>query len=606
MTVSFEVYTKVRGRWEIHTRYDRAHREEALAEALLLEKEPHVELVRVVREDYDELENVSNETVIYETSRLKGRKGRDDAFLIRGDDDEPRSGGGRRRFMRYMGRVPEWAEDSEDEAKRLSVAEILPRVSVAFLVSTIGSTLTGYLTLLGLSSLHDLGFTLGRLASQIILVGAFALSFIAMFIPTLRRVKLRAPDASRKPAPNPAPEPVEPASQAAPEPEPEPEPEEEPDDPEERAAEALAALQAAGIDVDSLDQDDEDWLPDTVGQQEQNAPRSAAVRPQTMVDADAWLERFMEHALAPVADRLGTLDAFNRFGLTLYVAGAGEYIGVRYGLRRDQVLDILTGRVQTLGHDETMALGFCANIDEYLLQPRYLRMYDRGRTAMREYLEDQTRDAGIVEALEEWNRPAGAGEDSQTEFVVVLFTDIVGSTAMGQELGDQRGMEVVRAHNTIVREALTMYGGQEVKHMGDGIMAVFSSVPSAVHAAIAMQQGIQAHNRVDAERRFEVRIGINAGEPIREGGDFFGTPVQLAARVMSKAGAREIAVSHIVRELYTAHDVVFRDAGEFELKGFKEPVPIFMVMWDQEGGRADASQSQATVPAQSTGSATAA
>jgi class 3 adenylate cyclase len=75
---------------------------------------------------------------------------------------------------------------------------------------------------------------------------------------------------------------------------------------------------------------------------------------------------------------------------------------------------------------------------------------------------------------------------------------------------------------------------------------------------------------------FEVRIGISAGEPIHEGGDIFGTPVNLAARVMSKADAREIAVSSVVTEMCRGTDLNFNEVGSFELKGFGAQ-PIYHV-----------------------------
>ncbi len=75
-------------------------------------------------------------------------------------------------------------------------------------------------------------------------------------------------------------------------------------------------------------------------------------------------------------------------------------------------------------------------------------------------------------------------------------------------------------------------------------------------------------------------IGINAGEPIHEDGDIFGTPVQMAARVLSKAEGDEIAISNLVREMCVgkAYAVVKKD--DYELKGFAEPIPIFLVEWD--------------------------
>ena len=450
-----------------------------------------------------------------------------------------------------------------DDAGKLSISEILPRISVAVLVSTVGSTLTAGFALFGMKSLGDMGIALGRAASQSVLIGVFALSFIAMFIPSFRKMKFGANKAAAAPAPAPRPAPmVAPTLPSEPEPEPEPEPEKEEAEPD-------------------------------------DGGRSAS-DPKRAKDANAWLTRFSRHSLAPIASSLRALDPFNRFGLTLFMAGAGEYVGTRFGVDREQVLGLLINHVQSLGHTAETALGFCANMEEYLLQPKYLVMYDKGRSAMRRHLVNQEADAGIQQALERWNNPGDEEKSAQNEFVVVLFTDIVDSTRQTQEIGDQGAMEVVRAHNTIIRQALTMHNGQEVKHMGDGIMAVFSSIASSIEAAIQMQEGISGHNSVDTnDREFHVRIGMNAGEPIREGGDFFGTPVQLAARVMSKAGADEITVSHTMHELYNGRELNFQSMGGIELKGFQEPVEIFMIMWNPNASPLPptaAAVAQATAP----------
>ena len=188
----------------------------------------------------------------------------------------------------------------------------------------------------------------------------------------------------------------------------------------------------------------------------------------------------MNAGLKTIPDIMKGLDAFNRFGLTLFFAGAGDFVGTRYRCDQKQRSDMLTERMQLLGHDEKTAFAFCANIDEYLMQPKYLKMYDLGRTAMKNFLENQKADLKLEGAVKDWNKPAGTTEEENaSDFVVVLFTDIVNSTAQTQEIGDEGAMEVVRAHNQIIREALTMYQGMEVKHMGDGIMAVFQSVPNS-------------------------------------------------------------------------------------------------------------------------------
>ncbi|MBT5494461.1 MAG: adenylate/guanylate cyclase domain-containing protein [Alphaproteobacteria bacterium] len=305
--------------------------------------------------------------------------------------------------------------------------------------------------------------------------------------------------------------------------------------------------------------------------------------PQHLKDASGWLLSCMTAGLKTIPKQMKSLDPFNRFGLTLFFAGAGDFVGTRYRCDQKQRSDMLTERMQLLGHDENTAFAFCANIDEYLMQPKYLKMYDLGRTAMKNFLDDQGADQKLEGALGDWNKPAGtAEEEAASDFVVVLFTDIVNSTAQTQEIGDEGAMEVVRAHNQIIREALTMYQGTEVKHMGDGIMAVFQSVPNSVQAAIHMQNGIEAYCQTTTDRQFRCRIGINAGEPIRDGQDYFGTPVQLAARVMSKAESDEIAVSHIVQTMYPGKDISFKNVGEFDLKGFDEPMAIFHVVYRPE------------------------
>ena len=154
------------------------------------------------------------------------------------------------------------------------------------------------------------------------------------------------------------------------------------------------------------------------------------------------------------------------------------------------------------------------------------------------------------------------------------------STALTQERGDDAAQLVVDAHNDIVRDALALHGGREIKHTGDGIMATFLQMTSAVDGAIAIQQSCQFSNAAEPELGLGICIGINAGEPIHEGGDIFGTLVQMAARVLSKAEGYEIAVSNLVHEMCAGKKTYgFMKKGDFELKGFDGPVPVFLVEW---------------------------
>jgi class 3 adenylate cyclase len=191
----------------------------------------------------------------------------------------------------------------------------------------------------------------------------------------------------------------------------------------------------------------------------------------------------------------------------------------------------------------------------------------------------------IDEFLGEGEKPATttlAKEDIHT----ILFTDVEGSTALTQRLGDAKARVLLREHERMVREALKAHGGSEVKTMGDGFMASFSSSTKALECAIAMQRAFEEHNE-SAEEPIKVRIGLNAGEPIAEDdpdgrSDLFGTAVNEAARITATAKGGEILVSNVVRELAKGKDFLFSDVGERQLKGFDEPVRLYEVRWQEE------------------------
>ena len=162
-------------------------------------------------------------------------------------------------------------------------------------------------------------------------------------------------------------------------------------------------------------------------------------------------------------------------------------------------------------------------------------------------------------------------------FRTVLFTDIQGSTALTQRLGDDHAMRVLRAHNEVVREALRLTEGTEIKHTGDGIMASFSSVARAVECAIRIQQGIARQEGGDEP--LKLKVGLAAGEPVAEGDDLFGAAVQLAARLCDKAGGGGILVASTVRDLCIGKGFPFSQHIDLELRGFDEPVRAYEVEW---------------------------
>ncbi len=175
-----------------------------------------------------------------------------------------------------------------------------------------------------------------------------------------------------------------------------------------------------------------------------------------------------------------------------------------------------------------------------------------------------------------------AGTPATGGFATILFTDMASSTTLADRLGDAGAQEVRRAHNDIVRAALSANDGNEIKHTGDGIMASFSTASSALEAAIAIQRGVVEHKEAQPDSPLAVYVGLNAGEPIAEDDDLFGTSINLAARICDHAEPGQIVASNVVRELAAGKDFLFSDLGETELRGFEDPVKLWELRWQDD------------------------
>jgi class 3 adenylate cyclase len=174
--------------------------------------------------------------------------------------------------------------------------------------------------------------------------------------------------------------------------------------------------------------------------------------------------------------------------------------------------------------------------------------------------------------------PGAVTPASDVGLRAVMFTDIVGSTEMTARLGDSAALELVRAHDALVRRGLEAHGGREVKHTGDGIMASFDKTPNAVRAAADIQRRFAAYN-AEASESLSVRIGIHAGESVEDHNDLFGATVQLASRLCSEAEAEGVVVSGLVRDLSYEDAGRFVSLGERRLKGFAKEIPVFRFEW---------------------------
>jgi class 3 adenylate cyclase len=172
---------------------------------------------------------------------------------------------------------------------------------------------------------------------------------------------------------------------------------------------------------------------------------------------------------------------------------------------------------------------------------------------------------------------------TESAFRVILFTDVVDSTRLTQELGDLAAMKLLREHDSAVRSALSRFGGSEVKHTGDGIMATFDSAARAIGAACQIQRALH-EGGASSETPLHVRIGVAAGEPVTEHDDLFGAAVQQAARLCECAQPDCIVVSSGVYDLCRGKGIRFGDRCSVETKGFSEPIEHYEVRWRDELG----------------------
>jgi class 3 adenylate cyclase len=163
--------------------------------------------------------------------------------------------------------------------------------------------------------------------------------------------------------------------------------------------------------------------------------------------------------------------------------------------------------------------------------------------------------------------------------VTIFFSDIRGFTEYTDRHGDEAAYRMLRIHNSLVQEQFALYRGHVVKTQGDSFMVSFESARTAVTCAIAIQKSVRDANRDQVGPGIQVGIGINTGEPVREGADFFGGTVNLASRICAVAAPGQILVSETVRAVTGKMEgSAFLDRGGVELKGFREPQQLYEVV----------------------------
>jgi len=177
----------------------------------------------------------------------------------------------------------------------------------------------------------------------------------------------------------------------------------------------------------------------------------------------------------------------------------------------------------------------------------------------------------IGDCIEEFLTGSIAIAESHRVLATVLFTDIVGSTARAEEMGDQCWHNMLDAHHTTVRRELARYRGNEIRSLGDGFLATFDGPARAVRCACAISEAVRPLD-------IQVRCGLHTGEIETAGDDVQGIAVHIASRVSALAEAGEILVSRTVKDLVAGSGLHFKERGKHLLKGLQEPMELYAAL----------------------------
>lgn len=166
----------------------------------------------------------------------------------------------------------------------------------------------------------------------------------------------------------------------------------------------------------------------------------------------------------------------------------------------------------------------------------------------------------------------------------VLFTDLVGSTALIDMFGEDGAHALRVRHFELLRDAVAKHGGREVKGLGDGLMVVFARPGAALDCAVSMQRNV-----AEDGDGLGLRVGVHAGPLLREDNDFHGTTVIVAARLCDRAQSGQIVISDHARAAAEDEGVGSHRTellGALALKGIADPVTAHELHWAPAGRRA--------------------
>lgn len=292
----------------------------------------------------------------------------------------------------------------------------------------------------------------------------------------------------------------------------------------------------------------------------------------------AQLAQFADAARTVLLLSRPELQAFERYGFNLYLTGAAFSLADKAQFDGDLKQRLVQIVVAHAGTSLDTAQTFAARAEGAAERPRYRALMDAGRAAFAAQFDAAAADAHapLPGLIQQWADPAARGK---AERVTFLLTDLVGSTALTSKLGNSGAQRVVRAHNSLVRQAIKDNKGKEIKHTGDGILVTFADTLNAARAAIFIQQEALTYTQENADAPVSLRVGLHFGEASLEDGEFYGEAVMLLDGICAAADAGQISATEAIKSRCPASMFRFADVGLRTLKGSDIQQQIFLLEW---------------------------
>jgi len=628
---SFEVYYNQNGRWQLHASYEASEREQAVEDAKSIEAKEGFPS-RVVRETFSSETNTSEEVVTWQSAKAKNINDTDTMFGEKKAKPQKKRAPPPPQPQRAAPEQPKPKPSPPKPATKAAPRKPKTKAKrrsglVRFLIAIVISLALGVISIIASSLVVAQMMSMGMLKpgnyAQMIMGSSVLIFFLSLFINLQRQfdilAMMRGSGKGRRPKGDGAAQMIAATKKKA-----QPAQDIEFDQVEIEDLRAKIETEDAAIATAPEGEDAEPELQDLgadMGSEvhvSEPLPEPAAVEvpplpptpqpalkpeakpappppspsskieekkpaaPKTPEKSPAEIEartnfnKFISDALRTAKPE--PTNAFSKFGMNLYFAGGASVIGQAKRLAKDAQLAVLKDGLISAGNTPERAENFCVELPTYGKNPRYTVMVQAGAKAMTKHMGGAANPtAEIGSLLSEWNLPEK--RPSVPSVFTFVFTDIVGSTAMTQRLGNAGAQKAVRAHNTAVRGALQAHKGREVKHTGDGIMAVFPDPVSAAVATIRMQREIAAHNSANPSIEVTIRVGVNVGEAVEEDNDFFGAAVQMTARICDKATKGNIWVSQAVMDACKGQKIGFIPRGKFEMKGIQGSKALYEIGW---------------------------